>query len=265
VPGGKETGEALVRDPNVNVIAFTGSTAGGRAVARLAAEYLKRVHLELGGNSAMIVMDDADLEKVASAGSFGSFFHQGQVCMATSRHLVDRKVAGQYSELLAAHANNLPVGNPATGEVALGPLIDERQRDRIHGVVTSSVEAGARLLAGGTFEGLFYKPTVLGPVAPIVPFDTAEEAARLAAGTPYGLSVSICTRDVMRGLALAGRIPSGLVHINDQTIHDEANIPFGGVKESGSGSRLGGAKANLEAFTDLQWVTIRGDVPGYPF
>lgn len=278
--GGVETGEALVADPNVAVIAFTGSTRGGRAVATLAAQYLKRVHLELGGNSAMIVLEDADLEKAVSAGSFGSFFHQGQVCMATSRHLVHSKIADDYVQLMATHARNLSVGNPATDQVALGPVIDERQRDHIHRAVTSSVQAGARLVAGGEYDGLFYKATVLdrvpltspvyaeeifGPVAPIVSFDSIEEAARLASDTRYGLSVSVCTKDVMRGLALADHIPSGLVHINDQTIHDEANIPFGGVKESGAGSRVGGVRANLEAFTDVQWVTLRSEVPGYPF
>jgi benzaldehyde dehydrogenase (NAD) len=146
-------------------------------------------------------------------------------------------------------------------------------------MVTESVDAGARLAAGGTYEGLFYRPTVLadvpttaptysdevfGPVAPVVRFDSVEEVVRLAADTPYGLSLGILTRDVMRGLEIAERIPSGLVHINDQTINDEANIPFGGVKDSGTGSRQGGGTANLDAFTDTQWVTVRGTLPQYP-
>jgi benzaldehyde dehydrogenase (NAD) len=280
LPGGVDVGEAIVADPHVSVIAFTGSARGGRAVAKLAAEHLKRVHLELGGNSALIILDDADLEAACSAGAFGSFFHQGQVCMATSRHLVQAGVAKQYTEVLAQKANHLPVGNPATDQVALGPIIDERQRDLIHGLVTSSVSAGARLAAGGTYEKLFYKPTVLadvpttapayveeifGPVAPITTFTTLDEAAQMAADTRYGLSVAIITRDVMKGLALAEKIPSGLVHINDQTISDEAQVPFGGVKQSGAGSRIGGIAANLEAFTELQWVTVRSDVARYPF
>jgi benzaldehyde dehydrogenase (NAD) len=186
---------------------------------------------------------------------------------------------GKYTEIMAAKAAHLPVGNPATDQVALGPIIDERQRDNIHRLVTSSVSAGARLAAGGTYDKLFYRPTVLadvpttapayveeifGPVAPITPFDTLDDAARMAADTPYGLSLAIITRDVMKGLALADKIPSGLVHINDQTIVDEAQAPFGGVKDSG-GSRIGGAEANIEAFTDLQWVTLRSDVAKYPF
>jgi benzaldehyde dehydrogenase (NAD) len=159
-------------------------------------------------------------------------------------------------------------------------MIDERQRDNVHRLVTSSVDGGARLATGGRYEGLFYQPTVLagvpesapayteeifGPVAPITTFDGLDEAVRLAAGTPYGLSMGIVTRDVMKGLALADRIPTGLVHINDQPIHDEPTVPFGGVKQSGAGSHLGGYEANLEAFTELQWVTMRSEVPPYPF
>ncbi|MEV8610540.1 aldehyde dehydrogenase family protein [Amycolatopsis sp. NPDC051373] len=280
LPGGVDVGGALVEDPLVRVIAFTGSTRAGRQIAAAAGERLKRVHLELGGNSALVVLDDVDVEQAVSVGSFGSFNHSGQICMATSRHLVAEKIAADYAAALAEHAARLPVGDPARADVAVGPIIDAGQRDRIHEIVTSSVDAGAKLAAGGTFEGLFYSPTVLtdvpltapayaqeifGPVAPVVPFSTVDEAVRLAGGTGYGLSLGILTRDVSKGLALAERIPSGLVHINDQTVNDEALAPFGGVGESGTGSRHGGARANLEAFTETQWVTVRGDLPRYPF
>src|SRR5665213_4018300 len=161
LPGGADVGEALVTDPNVRVIAFTGSTAAGRKVGALGAQNLKRVHLELGGNSALIVMNDVDLEKAVSVGAFGSFLHQGQICMTTGRHIVDRKIAADYAALLSEHANHLPVGDPKSGQVALGPLIDARQRDRVHSMVTETVSAGATLLAGGTYEELFYRPTVL--------------------------------------------------------------------------------------------------------
>jgi len=279
LPGGGPAGEALVTDPRVRVVSFTGSSATGRRVAALAGEHLKRVHLELGGNSALVILDDADLERAVSAGAWGSFLHQGQVCMTAGRHLVHENVADSYVEALSAHAQALPVGDPATGQVALGPLIDESQRDKVHGLVTSSVDAGARLAAGGTYEGLFYKPTVLdsvttgmpayaqevfGPVAPVVRFATLDEAAALAADTAYGLALGIITRDVAKGLALADRIPTGIVHINDQTVNDEAVAPFGGVLDSGTGARFGGA-ANLDAFTDQRWITFRGDVPPYPF
>ncbi len=279
LPGGADIGSALVTDPQVGVISFTGSTAAGRMVGALAGQHLKRVHLELGGNSALIVLDDADLDKAASAGAWGSFLHQGQICMTTGRHLVQDSVYDEYVSRLAEKASHLPVGDPASGQVALGPIIDERQRDKVHELVTGSVAAGARLAAGGTYTGLFYAPTVLaevapampayasevfGPVAPVVRFATADEAAKLAADSEYGLSLGILTRDVMRGLELARQIPTGIVHINDQTVDDSPNTPFGGVRASGTGARFGGS-ANLDAFTDTRWVTIRGDIAPYPF
>jgi benzaldehyde dehydrogenase (NAD) len=279
LPGGADVGEAMVEEPLVRIISFTGSTATGRRVGELAARHLKRVHLELGGNSALVVLADADLDRAVSAGAWGSFLHQGQICMTTGRHLVQQDIYEDYVSRLADKARHLPVGNPATGGVALGPIIDERQRDKVHDLVTASVGAGARLAAGGTFEGLFYRPTVLadiapqipayasevfGPVAPVVPFATTDEAAKLAADSEYGLSLGILTGDVMRGLDLARRIPTGIVHINDQTVDDEPNIPFGGLLASGTGARFGGT-ANMAAFTETRWVTVRGDITPYPF
>jgi benzaldehyde dehydrogenase (NAD) len=280
LPGGADVGAALVSDPHTRIISFTGSTAAGRAVGELAGRHLKRAHLELGGNSALVVLDDVDLDQVISAAAWGSFFHQGQICMTTGRHLVHESVYDEYVQRLADKADHLPVGDPATEQVALGPIIDAAQRDKIHHLVTSSVEAGAKLAAGGTYQDLFYRPTVLagagpdvpaydqevfGPVAPVARFGTIEEAARLAADSEYGLSLGILTGDVTRGLALAERIPTGIVHINDQTVNDEALAPFGGVLASGTGSRFGGAAANIEAFTESRWITLRGDVAGYPF
>jgi benzaldehyde dehydrogenase (NAD) len=279
LPGGAETGSALVAAPQVRVISFTGSTAAGRRVAALGAEHLKRVHLELGGNSALVVLDDVDMDRAVSAGAWGSFLHQGQICMTAGRHIVHERVADDYVAALATHAENLPVGDPATGQVALGPLIDSGQRDKVHQLVTSTVDSGARLAAGGTYQGLFYRPTVLdqvstdapaygtevfGPVAPVVRFSTVDEAVALAADTSYGLSLGILTGDAMRGLALAERIPTGIVHINDQTVNDEAVAPFGGVLDSGTGARFGG-QSNLDAFTDQRWITVRGEIPAYPF
>jgi benzaldehyde dehydrogenase (NAD) len=280
LPGGAEAGQALVAAPPVRVISFTGSTAAGRRVGAQAGALLKRAHLELGGNSALIVLDDVDLDMAVSAAAFGSFIHQGQVCMTTGRHIVHERVADEYVERLADKASHLPVGDPARDQVALGPIIDERQRDRVHALVTASRDAGATIVTGGEFEGLFYRPTVVtdvtaatpvwaeevfGPVAPVARFSTLEEAVRLAADTEYGLSLGILTRDVMKGYALAEQIPSGLVHINDQTVDDEAVAPFGGVAASGTGSRLGGAAANVEAFTETQWLTMQGEIAPYPF
>jgi len=279
LPGGADVGEALVTDPKVRVIAFTGSTAAGRSVGALAGQHLKRVHLELGGNSALIVMDDVDLEKAVSVGAFGSFMHQGQICMTTGRHIVDAKIADDYASLLAEHANHTPVGDPKSGQVALGPLIDAKQRDRVHSMVSDTVAAGATLLAGGTFEKLFYRPTVLsnvpttspayceevfGPVAPVVSYSSLDEAVAMASSSPYGLSLGILSNDGLRALELASRIPTGAIHINDQTVGDEAVIPFGGTGNSGNGSRMGGL-ANLDAYTETQWVTAQSELPTYPF
>jgi benzaldehyde dehydrogenase (NAD) len=279
LPAGADVGEALVVDPHVRVIAFTGSTKAGRQVGSLGAQHLKRVHLELGGNSALIVMDDVDLEKAVSVGAFGSFMHQGQICMTTGRHIVDARIADDYAGLLAEHANHLPVGDPATGQVALGPLIDAVQRDRVHSIVTDTISQGATLAAGGTYEDLFYRPTVLtnvptsspayaeevfGPVAPVVSYSSLDEAVAMASATPYGLSLGILSGDGLRALELASRITSGAIHINDQTVADEAVIPFGGTGSSGNGSRMGGL-ANLDAYTETQWVTAQSELAIYPF
>ncbi|WP_340374314.1 benzaldehyde dehydrogenase [Streptomyces sp. SS7] len=279
LPGGAETGAALVANPRVPVISFTGSTAAGRAVGEAAGRHLKRAHLELGGNSALIVLEDADLDAVISTAAWGSFFHQGQICMTTGRHLVHASLHDEYVERLAAKAESLAVGDPHRAQVHLGPLIDRGQLTKVHGLVEASTAAGAKLAAGGTHEDLFYRPTVLtgvdettpayaeevfGPVAPVRSFSSPDEAAELAARSAYGLSLGIVTRDAARGLDLAERIPTGIVHINDQTVNDEAVAPFGGVAASGTGARFGG-EANVEAFTDLRWTTVRGDVAPYPF
>ncbi|WP_328445419.1 benzaldehyde dehydrogenase [Streptomyces sp. NBC_00386] len=279
LPGGPETGRALVADPLVPVISFTGSTAAGRAVGEAAGRHLKRAHLELGGNSALVVLADADIEAVISTAAWGSFFHQGQICMTTGRHLVHASLYEEYVERLAAKADSLAVGDPHREQVHLGPIIDDAQLAKIHGLVESSTANGAKLAAGGTYDRLFYRPTVLagvddttpayaeevfGPVAPVRSFTTLDEAAALASAGPYGLSLGIVTRDTARGLDLAERIPTGIAHINDQTVNDEAVAPFGGTAASGTGARFGG-EANLDAFTDLRWTTVRGDVAGYPF
>ena len=279
LPGGADVGEALVTHPLVRIISFTGSTAAGRKVGELAGKHLKRVHLELGGNSALLILDDADVDDAVNLAAWGAFFHQGQICMTVGRHLVHERIYDDFVEALAAKAAKLPVGDPTTDQVALGPLIDAGQRDKVHGLVTSSIEAGAKLAAGGTFEGLFYQPTVLsdvattvpaftdeifGPVAPVTRFSDVEEAVRLATASEYGLSLGIVTRDALKGLALADRIPTGIVHINDQTVNDEANSPFGGVAASGTGARFGGPAANIEAFTETRWVTMRSQPPKYP-
>jgi benzaldehyde dehydrogenase (NAD) len=273
VIGGADVGEALVSDPSVNMVSFTGSTAAGRRVGSLAGGLLKKVSLELGGNNAFVVLDDADLDAAASAGAYSSFQFQGQVCFAVGRHIVHRSVADRYVELLAAKARRLRVGDPFREDVDLGPIVNAKQLARVDGIVRRSVEGGATVAEGGTYEGLFYRPTVLadvttelpawtdevfGPVAPVIRFDSDDDAVALANASEYGLAAGVYSRSISRGLAIADRIKAGMVHVNDQTINDEAIIPFGGMGVSGNGARFGG-EANLDMFTQWQWVTVRDE------
>jgi len=222
LPGGGDIGSALVTNANVQAVSFTGSTKAGQAAGELGGRHFTQVQLELGGNNALIVMSDADLDLTVAAAACGSFFNAGQGCMVIGRHLVHESIYDEYVEKLAATADGLTVGNPATDDVDLGPIIDERQRDKIHSRVTSSVTAGATLRAGGTYEGLFYRPTVLtgagpgtpaydnevfGPVAPVIRFATPGEAVDLASDSEYGLDLSIMTADIGTGLEMGPAHP----------------------------------------------------------
>ncbi len=274
LPGAAEAGEAIVVDPHIQVISFTGSTAVGRRVGELGGRHLKKVSLELGGNNALIVLDDADIDTASSSGAWGSFLHQGQLCFSTGRHLVDERIAGDYLEALTERADGLRVGDPSLAEVDLGPIINQRQLDHFDEIVKDTVAAGARLRTGGTHDGLFYRPTVLedvkpsmrafaeeifGPVAPVTTFTSEQEAIALANRTEYGLTAAIYTASVGRGLEIARAMRTGMVHINDTTINDQAAAPFGGMGASGNGGRFG-TLANVEEFTQWQWCTIR-DTP----
>ena len=279
LPGGADAGETLCVEPHVAMLAFTGSTRAGRRVGALAGEHLKKVSLELGGKNSLIILDDADVDVAASNARWSAWLHQGQICMTAGRILVQEKIADAVVERLATVANQLPVGDPAAGQVALGPLISDSQRDRVHAIVQESVKAGARLKAGGTFEKLFYRPTVLdrvapgmpafdeeifGPVAPVTTFASDDEAVALANQTEYGLTAGVISRSVSRALAVGNRLKTGILHINDQTIGDEPHIPFGGRGASGNGTRIGGP-ANWEEFTQWQWVTVQDAATPYPF
>ncbi|WP_417540256.1 aldehyde dehydrogenase family protein [Microbacterium maritypicum] len=270
LPGGPETGEAVVRSAHTDVISFTGSSAAGRRVGEIAGGLLKRVILELGGNNAFIVMADADLDLAVASGIGGSFRHQGQICMATGRHLVHESIADEYVERLGAAAAAMQLGDPLVEGTTLGPLITTAQAERVQGIVDAAVGGGARIVQGGTHDGVFYRPTVLdgvdaanaafrseifGPVAPVTRFSTAEEALELANASDYGLSAAIHTRDIARGLGFASRLRAGMVALNGQTIYDAAHIPMGGIGASGNGGRHGG-HWNLDEFTYWQWVTV---------
>ena len=279
LPGGPSTGDAVVRHPAVDMISFTGSTAVGRRIGEICGGMLKKVALELGGNNAIVVLDDADLDAASSSGAWGAFLHQGQICMQAGRHLVQRRVADAYAQRLKQRAEALHVGDPHAGPAHLGPIINAKQCDRIVGIVKASVEQGARVLTGGTHTGLFYRPTVLegvtpsmpafadeifGPVAPITVFDSDEEAAELVNASPYGLAAAIHSASVSRAMALANQLRTGMIHVNDQTVNNEFHVPFGGMGASGNGGRFGGP-ANAEEFTQSQWVSVMDRPITYPF
>lgn len=279
LPGGADAGAAICSDPNIKMVAFTGSTGAGRKVGELCGKHLKKVSLELGGKNSLIILEDADLDLAASNAAFGAWFHQGQICMASGRILVHEKIAPALIERLKQKAEHLPVGDPMSGKVALGPMINATQVERVHGIIHDSVAAGAQLIAGGTYEKLFFQPTVLegvkpgmrafeeeffGPVASITTFATDDEAVELANQTDYGLSGAIISRSLNRAMAIGNRLKTGLLHINDQTVADEPHIPFGGQGASGNGTRIGGP-ANHDEFTQWQWVTIKDTPPQYPF
>lgn len=279
LPGAAPAGEALCRDPNVQMIAFTGSTAAGRKVAEVAGRHLKKVALELGGKNPLIILEDADLDLAASNAAWGAWLHQGQICMATGLILAHESIVERLTRKLVDKARALTVGNAARGEAALGPLINQRQLQRVHEIVSDSLQAGARLEAGGEYDQLFYQPTVLsgvrpgmrafedeifGPVATVVSFATDEEAIELANRTEYGLSAAIISPSVGRAMAIGERLDCGLLHINDQTVADECINPFGGRGASGNGGSVGGP-ADWDEYSQWQWITVKNTAPAYPF
>jgi len=278
LPGGADVGEAVVTSPGTDMISFTGSTRAGHRVGELAGARLKPVALELGGNNAFIVLDDADIDAAANNGAWGAFVHQGQICMAVGRHLVHEDLADEYLAKITELAAGQRLGDPEDPAVTLGPLISTRQAERVELIVGSSIAAGARQLLGGSRSGCFYPATVLagvrpgmaafdeeifGPVIAVTTFGSDAEAAQLANATGYGLVAAVHTRSVARGLRLASRLRTGMVHVNDQTVDDQAHIPMGGRGRSGNGSRFGG-HWSIDEFTQWQWLTTRDVAELYP-
>ncbi len=278
MPGDAVAGEALVTDPAVTMISFTGSTAAGRRVGELAGRHLKKVALELGGKNSLILLEDADLEAALCGGAWASWLHQGQICMSAGRHLVHESLAPAYVQRMAEKARALPIGDPFREPVAVGPLITEAQAARVQRIVDDSVRMGAKVVAGGQARGRFVEPTVLtgvtpampvfreeifGPVVAVTRFATDDEAVELANDTEYGLSAGIYTASLDRGMAIAEALQVGLVHVNDQPVNDDGTMPMGGRGASGNGSRHGGP-ANWDEFTQWQWLTLRRQPPTYP-
>ena len=271
-------GDAFVEHPVPRVISFTGSAAVGRHVAEVAVRNFKRPILELGGNSALIVLADADLEVAVNAAVFSRFTHQGQVCMSANRVLVHRDVFDEFAERYVAKAASLPVGDPRDPETIIGPLINQRQADRLAEQVEQGIADGARPLLRGEVDGTLFHPTVLtdvtpemsvmqdelfGPVACLMPFDTEDEAVDIANNTRFGLSGAVHTRDIDKGVELAKRIHTGMIHVNDATIADEPTVPFGGEKQSGLG-RMNG-EWSLDEFTTLKWISINRGRAEFPY
>jgi len=278
LPGPGAAGARLCEHPDVAMIQFTGSTAAGRKVGELAGRHLKKVSLELGGKNVLIVLDDADIDRAVSNAAWSAYLHSGQICMSAGRILVQQKIVTEFIGRLAQRARGLPVGDPASSQVALGPLIDRVQLEHTHRIVAKSLAQGAVLEAGGTHSGLFYQPTVLsgvapgmaayeeeifGPVAPITVFDDVDQAVRLANQGEYGLSAGVLG-STARAMQVAGRLNTGLLHVNDQTVADEVVNPFGGRGASGNGTSIGGP-ANREEFTQWQWFTVAAQAPTFPF
>lgn len=273
-----EIGDALIEHPVPNVISFTGSDKVGRHVATVAASHFKKTILELGGNSALIVLDDADIDYAVDAAVFSRYVHQGQVCMAANRIVVDRSVADAFTEKFVAKVRTLKAGDPQDPATHIGPLINSSQAESVTAVVDQAIEQGATALVHGETNGNVVPPSVLsdvpagasvlrqevfGPVAVIIPVDGEEEAVRVANDTPYGLGGAVHTGDIERGIAVARRIETGMVHVNDATVADEPIVPFGGEKHSGMG-RLNGEQM-VEAFTTTKWISIQHGRSPFPF
>ncbi|MBN1237200.1 MAG: aldehyde dehydrogenase family protein [Gammaproteobacteria bacterium] len=279
VGSGSEIGDAFVCHPASRVISFTGSTPVGRGIARLAADapIMKRVDLELGGNSPFVVLDDADLEQAVDAALFGKFLHQGQICMITNRFIVDRKLYEPFVEAFTERVRGLKHGDPSDADTMIGPIVNEKQLKGLRERIDEARSSGARQTIGGDPEGLVLPPHVFadvtndmliareeifGPVAPIIPAANEDEALSLANGTSFGLSSSVFGGDVERATRFALRMEAGMAHVNDQPVNDLANNPFGGDKNSGIG-RFGGDWA-VDAFTTDKWLTVQHEPRKYP-
>jgi acyl-CoA reductase-like NAD-dependent aldehyde dehydrogenase len=268
---------ALIDAPAVKRINFTGSTAVGRIIAKRAAEHLKPCLLELGGKAPLIVLEDADLDEAVKAAAFGAFMNQGQICMSTERIIVVEAVADAFAAKFATKAKSLATGDPREGTTPLGAVVDRKTVDHVNSLINDATAKGATLLSGGTADSVLMPATVVdgvtaamnlyrdesfGPIVAMIRAKDEADAIRLANDSDYGLSASVFTKDTARGLGVARQIKSGICHVNGPTVHDEAQMPFGGVGASGYG-RFGG-KAGIDSFTELRWITIETQPGHFP-
>lgn len=270
--------QAMIAHPAVRRVNFTGSTRVGKVIAASCARHLKPVVLELGGKAPLLVLDDADIDAAVAGAAFGAFANSGQICMSTERIIVDNKIADAFVAQLAAKAGSLPLGDPRKGPVVLGSVVDMSTVERCNALIDDALAKGAKLLCGGKADSTLMPATLLdhvtpqmriyaeesfGPVKPIVRVSGEAEAIACANDNEYGLSSAVFSRDVARAMNVARRIQSGICHINGPTVHDEAQMPFGGVKSSGFGHF--GGQAGIAEFTDLRWVTVQTTPRRYPF
>lgn len=275
---GSVLGNALIDDDRCSYVTLTGETTTGRHVAQRAAAKLKEYTLELGGKNPLIILADADIDYAVDAAAFGVFMHQGQICMSVGRVIVEQPIVEKFAKKLAEKANSLPAGDPSIPQTVIGPLINDEQVQKVDSHVKDAISKGAKLLAGGTFEGRVYRPTVLtnitkdmlvyqeetfGPVAPIIAVKDEKEALEVANDTSYGLSSGIITKDLEKAIFLAEGIEAGMVHVGNASIDAEASVPFGGFKESGQGRE--GGRYSIESLTEVKWVTIEKSKHHFPF
>ena len=279
VPGdGAAMAQVLFDDPRVKLISFTGSTAVGRIIATECAKRGKKFVLEMGGKSPLIVLKDADVAYAVDTACFGLFIHQGQICMAGSRIIVEEPIYDEFLKQFVAKAKTLQVGDPRDPHTVIGPLIRSKQCPMISQKIKDAVAAGARLLCGGSYQGNFFQPTVVadvlpemaafrdelfGPVAAVTKAKDADHALSLANSSRYGLSSAVLTNNMQLAMKFALELEAGMVHLNGPTVHDEATVPFGGVKDSGSGRE--GGSWSIEEMTEVKWVTIQMGKRQYPF
>jgi len=270
--------EAMIAHPAVRRVNFTGSTRVGKIIAATCAKYLKPAVLELGGKAPLVVLDDADIGAAVNAAAFGAFANSGQICMSTERIIVDEAIADEFVRRLVDKASKLPLGDPRKGPVVLGSVVDMTTVKRCNDLIDDALAKGAKLLCGGKADSTLMPATLIdhvtsamriyseesfGPIKPIVRVKDEDAAIACANDNAYGLSSAVFTRDTSRGMRVASRIQSGICHINGPTVHDEAQMPFGGVKDSGYG-RFGG-KSGIAEFTDTRWMTIQTSERHYPF
>ena len=269
--------DELIANPKTRRVNFTGSTKVGRIIAEKAGHHLKRAVLELGGKAPQLVLEDADIDAAVSAANFGSFMNQGQICMSTDRIILEKPIADAFAQKLTAKAKSLKIGDPLQPDTQIGCMISTGAGERVQSLIDDAVTKGAKVLCGGKGQGTTFPPTILygvtpemriyheeafGPVVSLILAKDTDDAVRIANDTPYGLSSAVFSNDINKAMRVAERIESGICHINGATVHDEPQMPFGGVKDSGYG-RFGG-KAGLEEFTELRWITIRRSPSHYP-